>query len=320
MTILASGLEPEAGLIHQALFYDSDEAFAAAMTPFCREGLERGDRVLAVTTRANVALLKDTLGRAATQVEFIEAADWYHAPGRTLAAYGRYVDTHKTGHPRVRIIGEPVWHGRSDVEEAEWTRYESVINAAFAAAPAWIVCPYDERTLPGRIVAHARRTHPELLSGAGPHVSEAYTAPAAFTYPGDELPLPPPPSFPGSVMEVEFDADLRALRHRLAEGACALGMSSEQTQRLILAVGELATNTLQHADGRGRVRMWADGDGVICDVIDLGQMTAPFPGYLAPAPDASSGHGLWVVRQLCTLMQIRTQMPGTQIRLHLART
>jgi hypothetical protein len=36
-----------------------------------------------------------------------------------------------------------------------------------------------------------------------------------------------------------------------------------------------------------------------------------------PAPDASHGHGLWVVHQLCDLVELRTGASGTTIRLHM---
>nr|BFE79022.1 hypothetical protein GCM10020093_016230 [Planobispora longispora] len=183
-------------LVHHALIYDSDEAFLAATAGFCLDGLAAGDKVLAVTTAANIGLLKDGLGQISDGVQFVTAQDWYDTPGRTLAAYNRYVNAHKTHHRRVRIIGEPVWHGRSPAEEAEWTRYESVINAAFEGSPAWIVCPYDERVLPERVVSDARRTHPQLLTGDTARDSRVYTDPAAFTHASDHLPLPSRPPGP----------------------------------------------------------------------------------------------------------------------------
>jgi hypothetical protein len=40
------------------------------------------------------------------------------------------------------------------------------------------------------------------------------------------------------------------------------------------------------------------------------------PGYIPPDPTARSGLGLWGVRMLCALVQIRTCGPGTEVRLH----
>ncbi|GII05170.1 sensor histidine kinase [Planobispora takensis] len=308
--------EPE--LRHHALIYDSDEAFLAATTGFCLDGLAGGDRVLVVTGEANIGLLTGSLGPAAADVEFVTTRKWYGTPGRTLAAYARYVDTHREHHPRVRVVGEPLWEGRSPAEEAEWTRYESVINAAFAGSPAWIICPYDERVLPERVVADARRTHPGLLSGSIERTSDAYTDPAAFMHAADHLPLPSPPA--GAVTEIRFDADLRRMRRQVGARAVALGLPEEQIGRLLLAVHEVAANAVQHGGGHGRIRLWADRDGVGCDVIAPGRIHTPLVGYLPPDSGAAHGHGLWVVRQLCDLLEIRSGPRGTQVRLRLTRT
>ncbi len=316
---MSSGYGDHDGLIHQALLYDGDEDFVATLAPFCSEGLARGERVFAVTTPGNIALLRDALGGRAGGVEFTVADEWYRAPGRTLGAYSRYVDEHKAAHGRVRVIGEPVWLGRSAEAEAEWTRYESVVNVAFASSPAWIVCPYDRRMLPEHIVAYARRTHPVLLMGEGPRASEVFTDPAAFVYEGDELPLPAPPDVAGSVLDVDFDADLALLRGRVAEYAAGLGLPGERVELLLVVVNELAANSVQYGGGGGRFRLWARRDDVVCDVIDDGRMLEAFPGYLPPSASARRGHGLWVVRQICDLVQIRTDPLGTQVRVYLSR-
>ncbi|MGW0811570.1 anti-sigma factor RsbA family regulatory protein [Nonomuraea sp. NPDC002799] len=303
-------------LVHQALIYDGDAAFLSATLGFCRDGLERDEQVLAVTTEANIALLAGALGDDAARVEFVPAGDWYDAPGRTLAAYSRYVDAHKGPRSRVRIIGEPVWHGRNPLEEAEWTRYESVINAAFAGSPASIVCPYDTRVLPAHIVAGARRTHPALLTGSTAQDSLAYHEPAHFARAADRLPLPP---VPAGAAWIPFDDDLAEMRRLVSVQAFVLGLSQRQAARLLLAVNELATNAVQHGAGHGSIRLWADEPAISCEVTDQGRMDLPLAGYLPPAPGAARGHGLWSVRQLCDLVEIRAGRSGTQIRLHLAR-
>ncbi|RJL24471.1 sensor histidine kinase [Bailinhaonella thermotolerans] len=313
--------DPGTGLIHQALFYDRDEEFLAATAGFCLDGLKAGDTVLAVTTAANIGLLRDHLGAAAGEVEFVDARDWYEAPGRTLAAYGRYVDEHEADGRLVRIIGEPVWHGRDGLEEAEWTRYESVINAAFAGSAAWIICPYDERALPAHVVANARRTHPELLAGGETLESAKYEDPYAFVCEGDGLPLPPPPDGAGeSLLELRLpDCDLAEVRRRAGDHTRALGLPPDRVQRLVTALNELATNVLRHGGGQGRVLIWPEGGRIVCDVSDRGRLLTPFPGYIPPDPAAPNGHGLWVVRQLCDLLQVRATPEGSRFRIHLAR-
>ncbi|MEV4398087.1 sensor histidine kinase [Nonomuraea sp. NPDC049607] len=297
-------------LVHQALVYSSDAGFLAVAVPFCRDGLAAREKVLAVTTAANIALLTRALGDDAGGVEFVETGGWYDAPGRTLAAYGRYLD----GNPRVRVIGEPVWHGRTPLEETEWTRYESAVNAAFAARSAWMVCAFDERAVPDRVVAGARRTHPGLLTGDGPRASPDYVEPGVFTCAADHDPLPPPP--PGAAA-LRFDGDLHRVRRHVRATAERLGLSRALTDRLLLTVNEVAANAVEHGGGHGDLAIWTDGNAVVCDVTDPGKLTAVLPGYLPPAPTALRGHGLWVVRQLCDLLEVRSGPSGTRFRLHL---
>ena len=306
-------------LIHQGLVYGSDEEFLSATVPFCLNGLEQDDAVLAVTTSANIGLLRQQLGSAAKSVEFIGADDWYLAPGRTLAAYYRYVDerTASGRYRQVRVIGEPVWHGRDVLETEEWTRYESVINIAFADCPAWIVCPYDTRVLPEAVVADARRTHPQLVTGPTADPSSHYADPLNGTWRRE---LSPAPTDGKAVMR--FDADLTAVRSFVNGTALSLGMSRDAVDRLVFAANEVATNAVQHGGGAGEVTVWRTGPKVVCDVKDFGGSGSPVEagwvlGYLPPDPERQRGHGLWTVRQLCDLAEVHTGEEGTTVRLHL---
>ncbi|MEO5876032.1 MAG: sensor histidine kinase, partial [Streptosporangiaceae bacterium] len=234
-------------------------------------------------------------------------------PGRTLAAYSRYVEEHRRPHRRVRVIGEPIWQGRTPAEEAEWTRYESVLNAAFARSPAWILCPYNARVLPDHIVSDARRTHPGLVTGPGEKASSTYTDPAAFLA-LEAAPLPPAPAT--VAMELRFDSDLGPMRDRIGLQATLFGLSPDRAGRLVLAVNEVASNAVIHGGGHGGIQMWTDQSMIICDVSGPGRMDAPFAGYLPPDPATPYGQGLWIVRQICDLVQIRATPSSTQVRLH----
>ncbi|MFJ8942925.1 anti-sigma factor RsbA family regulatory protein [Streptomyces sp. NPDC102395] len=311
---------PGGELTHQGLFYAGGEEFLAATVPFCREGLARDDAILAVTTPANIDLLRRALGKASKRIEFADAADWYRTPGSTLGAYHRWVDRRTAGAPdrHVRLIGEPVWHGKDVLETAEWTRYESAVNIAFAGCAASIICPYDTRTLPDGVLADARRTHPEVaVDGAG-RPSERYAEPTA----GDTWRRPLAPLVAeGEEAVMCFGADLSPVRTAVAEAATALGLSGERAQRLVFAVNEVATNAVQHGSGDGRVIVRRAGGRVVCDVTSTGRNEADwYLGYLPPDPHQRSGHGMWVVRQLCDLLEVHTDHDSTTVRLHISLT
>jgi anti-sigma regulatory factor (Ser/Thr protein kinase) len=87
---------------------------------------------------------------------------------------------------------------------------------------------------------------------------------------------------------------------------------------LVIAVGELTANTLAHTNDPGQLTLWATSREVICQVHDTGKITDPPAGQVRPDPgDLGSGRGLWVVYQLCDLVEIRTGPASTTTRVHL---
>ncbi len=151
---------------HRALIYGSDEEFLAAAIPFLTEGIERSDSLLAVTTEAQGKLLRDTLEDGSEHIEFADSMDWYDSPSGASNRYRAFVkQKFEEGAAWIRIVGEPVWSGRSEAEITAWTRYESLLNMTFASMPTTIVCPYDTRTLPADIVENASTTHPQVAHG-----------------------------------------------------------------------------------------------------------------------------------------------------------
>lgn len=84
-------------------------------------------------------------------------------PGRIIPSVLRaFADAHQDVH--VRIIGEPVWHGRTAVEYPACVQHEALINRAFAGRDVTILCPYDGRALSPDVIADAHATHPVVIS------------------------------------------------------------------------------------------------------------------------------------------------------------
>ncbi|MEV7196468.1 sensor histidine kinase [Streptomyces sp. NPDC093510] len=318
------------GFVHQALCYATDEEFLSGTAGFVRDGLAAGDAVLAVVRRDNIALLRDVLGGAAREVDFVDALDWYHFPSRTLGRYNDYCTEHEEGGTRrVRIIGEPVWLGRTAFETREWTRYESLINVAFADSGHWVVCPYDARVLPEGVVADARRTHPEVLPAEGPALSDRYADPAAFYAECDELArrssdAVAPGEAPRAVSFVRGESV--AVRIAVAEYARRCGLTDDRARDMTAAVHEAVVNAVRFGGGRGVLRLWSDCDWVVCEVADGGgglpavaARDAGYLGHVPPDPYGSGGHGLWVVRQLSDLVSERLGADGSVVRMYFHR-
>lgn len=301
---------------HQLLPYDSAETFLAGTVPFVRAGLEAGDTVLAVTGVANHELLRGELGEDGGDVEFIEAHDWYRHPARTLAGCLAQADTLARDGRRLRLLGEPVWKGRTPLQVTEWQRTEAIANVALAGSGAAILCPYNGRALPAGIVAGARRTHPETIRGTSPLPNPGYMDPWAFSSLFDERPLPPPPAY-AEELPIELP-DLYWLRMYITDYAQDSAMPGQELQRLLVAVTEVVTNALRHGAPPIMLRLWTEPGELICEVSDGGRWR-PATGYshLPPDPSGPGRFGLWAVRLLCSVVQIRTGGPGTTVRLRL---
>lgn len=166
---------------HRVLAYGNDEEYLEATVPFLVDGIELSHCLLAVTTGSKNALLRDALGERAEHVEFTDWADWYPSPKEALRRYRAFVEQKfDAGAVWIRIVAEAGWSGRSAFDIATWTRYESLINLAFATAPATIMCTYDVRLFPVDVVAEACCTHPHVADGSGVSASLTYRKPEDF--------------------------------------------------------------------------------------------------------------------------------------------
>ncbi|WP_172383230.1 sensor histidine kinase [Streptomyces sp. MNP-20] len=314
------------GFVHQALCYGADEEFLEGALGYVREGLEAGDALLAVVAGGNIDLLRDALGGAAREVEFIDCLDWYHYPSRTLGQYHAYCAAREQGGARrVRVIGEPVWTGRTTLEVQEWMRYESLLNVAFAESGHWILCPYDTRALPEAVITTARRTHPELAVGDDALLrNDRYAAPADFYAECDEAEREPAAPAFREAAEIPFERGRTAVaRAAAAEFARGRALAEGRVQDLVVAVHETVVNAIRFGGGHGVLRLWSEPEYLVCEIADSGCGHLPsvpaFPGHLPPAPRAASGHGLWVVRQLSDVMTERIGPEGSLVRLYFRR-
>lgn len=151
-------------LDHQALIYADAAAFVETAAAFLQDGAERGEAILVVADPENVEGLRVALGRPAAKVRFGDWHTWYDSPRKALLGYRQFaIEALDAGAPWVRIVGEPVWAGRTADEIDTWVRYEALINLAFAALPMSLICPYHETALDPAILRNARVTHCRCL-------------------------------------------------------------------------------------------------------------------------------------------------------------
>jgi anti-sigma regulatory factor (Ser/Thr protein kinase) len=208
-------------------------------------------------------------------------------------------------------IGEPVWPGRSAAELVECRRHESLLNLAFDGGVPWrLLCPYDVTALTQDVLADARHNHPHVSGEPCPDYLEPDTV---LSWDGG---LPVPRTEPA---ELDFTrADLALVRLFVAERAAGAGFDADRRSDLVLAVHELATNSLRHGGGRGVVSVWQENGTLLCEVTDRGHIADPLAGRERPPDARGGGRGLWLVNHLCDLVQVRSSQAGNVIRLHMS--
>jgi hypothetical protein len=168
-------------LRHRVLVYSSDAEYRATTVPFLRDGITRSEPVLVVTAERQLGLLRDALGDDARHVEFRDSAEWLRTTGGAWSGFLAFLtERFQGGASWIRILGEPVWSGRSESEVTEWIRFESMLNLLLASSPATMVCPYDARGLPDTVLTAAQCNHPEVAVAGDVTRNPAYREPAEF--------------------------------------------------------------------------------------------------------------------------------------------
>ncbi len=296
---------------HIALLYRDPSEYTSGVDEFVKAGLAEQEPVFVAVPRAQLSLLTQP-----TEDSLVSLADMEELgrnPARIIAALRVFADQHAGR--RVRYLGESLWLGRSRAERSETARYEALLNRAFADADVTMMCLYNAATLPRAAITSARTTHPLLLTDGRQRASRRYAgsdAPSACLT--KQLSAPP-----ARAQALAYHDDLRPVRALVAAAADRARLPAERGTDLVIAASEVAANTLRHTAGGGVIRLWHTAAEVLCQIDDGGFISDPLAGYLRPACDIPGKQGLWLVNQICDLVELRTAESGTSIRLHMRR-
>jgi anti-sigma regulatory factor (Ser/Thr protein kinase) len=296
-------------LQHQAFFYRSAVQLHDGVTAFVEEGLEEGEPAMVALPEPALSQVRRRLERQSAPARLFDMRELGRNPARIISAIGDFVD----GHPgrRTRMVGEPIWRGRTTRETAEATRHEALINLAFAHCDVTILCPYD-LSLADDVLACSHRTHPELIRDGACSASGDYAAERIAALDAD--PLPPAPDGAAVLREA---VDLGGLRRWLQPQLASSGLPADRADDLTVAVNEAAGNAILHGGGPPDVRFWHEPGRVVCEVADAGWIRDPLAGRRRPVLGSVNGRGLWLANQLCDLTQLRSNAGGTVLRLHM---
>jgi anti-sigma regulatory factor (Ser/Thr protein kinase) len=298
---------------HEAFVYTTSEDFLAGTLPFLQGALDAREQVLAVVSQEKIDLLRSELAKDAHRVRFADMATVGANPARIIPVWMRFVDERVPGRG-VRGISEPIHAARSSAELVECQQHESLLNHAFDSTSSFrLLCPYDVALGP-EVLEEAARSHPFVYSVGQVAPSIGWRLEGGPTRP-HEVALPNPP---GKFEQFAFAmGQLRELRAFVTRHARAAGFNADRTSDVVLAVNEVATNSLRHGGQRGALTVWQEGPTLICEVYDTGQIADPLAGRRLPSPTAVGGFGLWLVNHLCDLVQVRTGPGGSVVRLHI---
>jgi anti-sigma regulatory factor (Ser/Thr protein kinase) len=297
---------------HEALLYDTERACVAGTVDFITEGLRGGEPVLVMIAPERIAAVQSAIGRDAGSVRFADMRTVGRNPARIIPVWQQFAAIHPN--TPLRGVGEPVWAERQPAELVEAQCHELLLNLAFAGtAGLHLLCPYDRARLDGDTITHAHASHPTVRDQQGSRASNDYCDDIAAAV--LHAPLLPAPD---EARTLVFDAArLRDVRGLAQTAAQHHGLEAGSADDFVLAVDEVATNSVRYGGGTGLLRCWESEGVLMCEVRDRGRIKDPLVGRIRPVPDDVSGRGLWIANQVCDLVQVRSDPSGSVVRLHM---
>jgi anti-sigma regulatory factor (Ser/Thr protein kinase) len=301
------------GFCHCALIHQSREQYLRGVLGFAEKGLADGGRVIVAAPPQQLEAITARLNGHGDALELLDIYQLGRNPAWIIPALQRRIESHRGR--RVYVMCEPLWPGRSPEEIEEVILHEALCNTAFAThALSWL-CPFDATALDSDVIEEARRAHHVVATNgekqANPDFSHEVFRERL------EKPLPP---LPVGGHRMSFTSSLLgALRTLVAEQAQAANLAPARSADLVFAVNELATNSIRHGGGSGELELWITPQRMIAEVRDRGRIADPLVGRINPGQNLFEGLGLWLVNQMCDLVQVRSGAGGTTVRVHLER-
>lgn len=299
---------------HEAFLHHGEADFVRGAASFVREGFSADEPVFVALPSERLELVPDELGDDGGKIEYLDMARLGHNPGRVISAWSDFVTDNEVPGGSLRGISDPLWPGASeDVED--WRQNEALFNIAFGSTRLRLLCPYDATAASPEDLNWVNRTHHLLVDREGERPSDEYVEDDGRWVLEGELPEPRV-----EIAELSFgDRSLGKLRLVVVREARAVGLDESTVADFVLAVNEIATNSVRHGGGSGVLRTWADEIALTCEVKDAGVISEPLIGRCRPDRTEDRGRGLWLANHLCDLVQIRSGPAGTTVRLRMLR-
>ena len=298
---------------HEAFLWRGRAEYVATLVPFVVEGLDAGEAVIVGATAEHARWLREDLGPRAADVQFADVAHLAGNPARIIPALEALLaELCSRGRP-ARGIGEPVWPGRDPTEVQEAQLHEALLNLAVDPdLPFWLVCPYDAEHLDPALLDDAACSHPVIATTSSYAGSGSYRgrdhARALF---GAEL-----PDLGGTVADVQVaEVSLDLATEQVTLRATAGDLPSDRVLLLTEVVHGLVVESVRRGADAARLRLWDAPGELVCEVADPSVVDDLLVGRRPPAEGQQDA--VWFANQVCDLVQVRSNLTGTRVRLHL---
>ncbi|MFC4439102.1 MULTISPECIES: MEDS domain-containing protein [Natrialbaceae] len=179
---------------HFALIYESQEEQFAAVMPFIRQGLERGERCLYIADDrsretvleamreygidADAALESGALMVQTKQDTYLRNGSF--DPDDMIAFLADAVDDAIEEYEGLRVTGEMSWVFGDDLEIEDLLEYEGKLDTLFPDVNGIALCQYNRERFAPEIIRDVVRTHPHIIHDTVVSHNFYYTPPEEF--------------------------------------------------------------------------------------------------------------------------------------------
>jgi len=186
---------------HMCCFYETDEEHRALLTPFMRQGLERGEKVLYIvdsrTAEQVLNYLRDDEMVPETYLEsgqlaILTADEAYMREGTfdPDAMIDLLRDETERalneGYSALRVTGEMSWALKGLPRSERLIEYEAKLNEFFPGSKCLAICQYDMRRFKPSLLLNVLMTHPIAAIGREVYDNFYYVPPRDFLGPEPE--------------------------------------------------------------------------------------------------------------------------------------
>ncbi len=186
---------------HLCFIYKTEKEHRALLTPFMRQGLERGEKVLYILdTHTREKVLKYLLDDGVVVEPYLESGQLVITTADEVYIKERIFDPDamiellreeterslKEGYKALRITGEMTWVLKGPRGSERLIEYEAKVNKFLPGSKCLAICQYDKRKFKPKILSDVLATHPIAVIGTEIFDNIYYVSPKDLLSPDPE--------------------------------------------------------------------------------------------------------------------------------------